>query len=233
MKTILVVESGTKAREDLGDMLSLANYQVLTAGNGKEAIEIAQKCLPDLILSAIALPVVDGFGMLYMLRHNPKTEAVPVIFMASKANKNDFRNAMESGADDFIIVPCNNNELLRAVESRFRRIYVIRKNIVAELQQINGPDANVNCEIADIPPMNPDIHNYQKKNIFYQEIPAKHYLYFICNDRVTTYKAYEDGKQMIIGMYNNNVFLGYTALLMDATYKKLAAAMDEKSTSIA
>ena len=120
MKTILVVEDTDDIREAIAEMLELAKYNVLISKNGKEGIEMAKAHVPDLIVSDIMMPQVDGLGMLHMLRRDPKTEHIPVIFLTSKSERNDLRNAMDSGADDFITKPFNNDELLKAIENRLR-----------------------------------------------------------------------------------------------------------------
>ena len=122
MKTILVVESDSDVREQVAGMLKLADYYVLTANDGKEGIEIIKKEVPDMIVSAVTMPVIDGYGLLYLLRHDPKTEATPFIFLSSTTDRHEFRIALESGADDFITKPFNNDELLKAVENRFARM---------------------------------------------------------------------------------------------------------------
>ena len=137
MKTILLVEDNDAIREDVADILALANYKVITAKNGKEGIEKSMENIPDLIVSDIMMPVLDGFGMLHMLRRDPKTEAIPVIFLTAKTERNDIRNAMESGADDFITKPFNNDELLKAIENRFRKMAIMTNKISHDIQGIN------------------------------------------------------------------------------------------------
>ena len=95
MKTVLVVEDNEVIREDVSEILTLANYKVISAINGKEGIEKTYEFMPDLVVSDIAMPIVDGFGMLHVLRKDPKTEDLPFIFLTSKSDRNDFRNAMD------------------------------------------------------------------------------------------------------------------------------------------
>src|ERR1035437_10707565 len=125
MKTVLVVEDNEVIREDVSEILTLANYKVISAINGKEGIEKTYEFMPDLVVSDIAMPIVDGFGMLHVLRKDPKTEDLPFIFLTSKSDRNDFRNAMDSGADDFITKPFNGDELLKAVENRFKKMAIL------------------------------------------------------------------------------------------------------------
>ena len=228
MKKILVIEDNDDIRDDVAEMLQLANYNVLTARNGKEGIEMAKKHVPDIIVSDIMMPVVDGFGMLHMLRRDAITEAIPVIFLTSKTDRGDLRNAMESGADDFITKPFNNDELLKAIENRFKRQEVIKKSIASDLQGFNDllSSAN-NDETLETLSLNREVLVCQKKQVIYKEGSTPRFLYYIQKGKVRTYKIHEDGKQLATGLHNSGDFLGYVALLEDAPYKEMAQAMED------
>src|SRR5688572_2081509 len=118
MKTILVIEDNEDIRENVAEILTLADYNVLTAPNGKEGIDSARKNIPDLIICDIMMPGVDGYGVLHVLNKEPQTQNIPFIFLTSKSERSDFRAAMEMGADDYITKPFAGNELLNAIESR-------------------------------------------------------------------------------------------------------------------
>ena len=227
MKTILVVEDNDIIREDVAEMLELANYKVITAINGKEGFELAKQNLPDLIISDIMMPVVDGFGMLHLLRRDPNTEAIPVIFLTSKTERNDFRNAMESGADDFITKPFNNDELLKALENRFKRLDAIKKNVSAELASFNElVESTSNKSLETLIP-DRDVRSVQKKQVIYKEGQTPHFLYYIEKGKVRTYKVHEDGKQLSVGLFNEGDFFGHIALLEEAPYKEVAQALED------
>jgi len=227
MKTILVVEDNPAILEDVSEMLELARYKVITAVNGKEGFELAVKQLPDLIISDIMMPVVDGFGLLHLLRHESLTEAIPVIFLTSKTERNDFRNAMESGADDFITKPFNNDELLKAIENRFKRLEVIKKNTTAEPGRIDELISSANNESLEKLVADRDSRTYQKKQLIYKEGQTPHFLYFIEKGKVRTFKIHEDGKQLAVGLFNEGDFFGHLALLEETPYKEMAQALEE------
>ena len=231
MKTILIAGGDMNILRDIRDILSIANYNIFTANNGKEAMEAAKQIVPDLIVTTLRMPVIDGLGMLYMLRNDPKTETIPVILLiSSNASRNDFRDAMESGADDFMLMPFSDEALLKTIGNRFRSIQAIRKSITIDLEnKINEQAPQVIPAMTDTQLMNHDIHCYQKNNLFFQELKDKHYLYFLCNDKIKACKAYEDGKQLVIGLYNADGFLGHVALLGESTCKKLAEAIEQNT----
>ncbi|HUH32952.1 MAG TPA: response regulator, partial [Daejeonella sp.] len=86
MKTsILVIEDNDDIRESTAEILELANYSVITADNGKKGVDLALKHFPDIILCDIMMPELDGYGVLYLLNKNPKTAAIPFIFLTAKA----------------------------------------------------------------------------------------------------------------------------------------------------
>ena len=125
MKNILIIEDNEDIRENVAEILTLSDYKVLTAANGKEGIEAAQKHKPDLIICDIMMPGVDGYGVLHVLHKTPETQNIPFIFLTSKSERSDFRAAMELGADDYITKPFAGNELLNAIESRFRKMDIM------------------------------------------------------------------------------------------------------------
>src|ERR1022692_1163447 len=137
MKTILIIEDNEDIRENVAEILMLSNYKVLMAVNGKEGIESAQKNKPDLIICDIMMPGVDGYGVLHVLHKDPDTQNIPFIFLTSKSERSDFRSAMEMGADDYITKPFAGNELLNAVESRFRKVDIMKKNLTPDMHGLN------------------------------------------------------------------------------------------------
>ncbi len=234
MKTVLIVEDNEVIREDVAEILTLANYKVISAVNGKEGIEKTYEFMPDLVVSDIAMPIVDGFGMLHVLRKDPKTEDVPFIFLTSKSDRNDFRNAMDSGADDYITKPFNGDELLKAVENRFRRMAVMKKNLSADLKGLNElMEANEsNNGTLETLPRDHDTNTYQKKQVIYKEGHTPHYLYYVQKGKVRTYKTHDDGKQLVMDLFNEGDFFGYISLLEESAYKETSEAIEETELTL-
>ncbi|HET7180271.1 MAG TPA: response regulator, partial [Chryseosolibacter sp.] len=105
MNTILVIEDNEEMAENIVGILELANYNVLSAPNGKMGVVLAQQHLPDLVLCDVMMPELDGYGVLHILNKNPETAGIPFIFLTAKADKSDFREGMNLGADDYITKP--------------------------------------------------------------------------------------------------------------------------------
>lgn len=118
---ILVVEDNEDVRENICEILELAGYTVAEACNGADGVRKAMDSKPDLVLCDVMMPKLDGYAMLKMLRDNPKTANIPFIFLTAKTEQSDFRKGMGLGADDYIMKPFDDTNLLESVATRLRR----------------------------------------------------------------------------------------------------------------
>ncbi len=232
MKKILLIEDNLAIRENTAEFLVLANYHVVTAKNGKEGVEVALKELPDLIICDIMMPVLDGFGVLHMLQKNPSTKNKPFIFLTAKTEHTDFRKGMDLGADDYITKPFSGTELLSAVECRLKKIDILTEGIsegiqgVQELMEISSKDF-----IKDLS-TDRNTNIYKKKQLIYSEHNRPTSLFYVLKGKVKTYKTTENGKTLVLGLYNEGEFLGHTALLEDCNYHETAVAMEDTVLAI-
>src|SRR5690554_4269581 len=120
MSKIVLIEDNHEMRENIEEMLELADYQVLSAANGKIGVELVKKELPDLIICDIMMPELDGYGVLYYLSKIPETRAIPFIFLSAKTERQDLRKGMNLGADDYVTKPFEEIELLEDRKSTRR-----------------------------------------------------------------------------------------------------------------
>lgn len=132
MKKILIVEDEFDVRVNLQDLLESESYEVIAAKDGKEGYNKAIEELPDLIISDIKMPYVDGFELYKKLQANANTNQIPFIFLTAKVEMSDFREGMSLGADDYLIKPFKINDVLKAIEVRLKK----RENFVEELEQL-------------------------------------------------------------------------------------------------
>jgi CRP-like cAMP-binding protein len=233
MKTILIIEDNEYIRENVEEILTLSDYAVITARNGKEGIETAQKKQPDLIICDIMMPGIDVYGVLHVLHKDPLTQSIPFIFLTSKSERSDFRAAMELGADDYITKPFSGNELLNAIESRFKKVELIKKNLPADINGVNELiDALDNKKTLKELTEQSNTNTYKKKQLIYKEGNNPHYLYYVVSGKVKTYKTHDDGKDLVMDLYNTGDFLGYLALLEGGAYKENAETMDETELAL-
>jgi len=118
---ILVVDDEPDAVELVEFNLRGAGFDVITAGNGDEALKKARTFAPDLILLDLMLPEVDGLEVCKILRRDPATYAVPIIMLTAKAAELDRVLGLELGADDYVTKPFSPRELVLRVKNLLRR----------------------------------------------------------------------------------------------------------------
>jgi two-component system cell cycle response regulator DivK len=118
-KKILVVEDNEDFRVAIKEILKLNNYQVVTAVNGLDAIESAEKEHPDLILMDIGLPVLDGYEATRRLKSKEETKDIPIVALTSFVLKGDDEKALAAGCDGYIPKPIDMGEFPIKVERFF------------------------------------------------------------------------------------------------------------------
>jgi CheY-like chemotaxis protein len=96
-------------------------YAVSTAANGQDALTVLDRIQPDLILSDISMPFMDGIKLLDAVRERPNGGAIPFIFITARGTREDVFAAKAKGVDDYITKPVTRQELLAAVEARLQR----------------------------------------------------------------------------------------------------------------
>lgn len=119
MTKILVIEDELAVREIIVEMLCAEKFDVIHAADGQAGVQLAQAHSPDLIICDIMMPNLDGYGVLTALRQQTSTAIIPFIFLTAKISKEDSRQGMELGADDYLTKPFTRDELLQAVRVRF------------------------------------------------------------------------------------------------------------------
>jgi DNA-binding response OmpR family regulator len=227
-KKILLIEDNKEMRENTAEILELSHFKVITASNGKEGVEKAQAEHPDLIICDIMMPVLDGYGVLHMLARNETTSGIPFIFLTAKAERTDLRKGMEMGADDYLTKPFDDIELLNAVEGRFRKIELLRKEFTKDLQGLN----EFMIDAAGTDPLKKlseeqDIRTYRKKETIYSDNNYPKGIYFVIKGKVKTFKTNESGKEFITGLYKEGDFFGHLALLEESKYTDEAMALED------
>lgn len=228
MKKILLIEDNDDIRENTAEILELASYKVFTAADGKQGVEMALNEKPDLIICDIMMPVLDGYGVLYMLHKNPDMQHIPFIFLSAKTERTDIRKGMALGADDYITKPFEGTELLEAVESRLKKSELVRQEIAEGINGLNQlMNATKGKDMLQSLHEDRNINKYKRKQIIYAEGNRPSRLFYIQKGKVKTYKSNENAKELIVGLYNEGDFLGYIALLEGTSYKETAEALED------
>ncbi len=136
MAKILVIEDEVGLLEEVVEWLQFEDYEVYGATGGAEGIRLAQKHLPDLIVSDVMMPGVDGFRVLAELRTQPATALTPFIFLSALAERHDIRRGMNLGADDYVTKPFTREELLGAIRTRLTKDAAGKRRAASALEEL-------------------------------------------------------------------------------------------------
>ena len=228
MKKILLIEDNKDMRENTAEILELANYNVFTAKNGKEGVELAQKEKPDLIICDIMMPVLDGYGVLHLLSKNTEIAGTPFIYLTAKAERSELRKGMDMGADDYLTKPFDDIELLSAIESRLKKSENVKKEFAKNMNGLNDFLNNARGfeDLKKLSEKN-EVRVLKKKNDIYTERTYPKGIFFINKGKVKTSRTNDQGKEFITGLYKEGDFFGYLALLEDSKYMDTATALED------
>jgi len=233
MKKILLIEDNDDIRENTAEILELSNYKVIVAENGKVGVEKAIEHTPDLIVCDIMMPGLDGYGVLHAVHKNEAIKNTPFIFLTAKTERSDFRKGMELGADDYITKPFEGIELLNAVESRLKKIELLKSELSPELEGLRNPvETVVGSNTLKYLIENRNVNTYRKKQIIYSQGNHPNRLYYVIKGKVKTFRIHDDGKELVTELYSPGDFLGYIALLEETVYKDTAEALEETELAV-
>ncbi len=121
MAKILIIEDEPCLRQNLIEALEMEQFETLSAREGRQGLELAQRERPDLILCDVTMPGLDGYGVLQTLRKDPATARIPFVFLTAHSEHTDVRAGMKLGADDYLIKPVSIQDLLDAIQARLER----------------------------------------------------------------------------------------------------------------
>jgi CheY-like chemotaxis protein len=116
---VLVADDNADMRQYLARLLA-GRYHVEAVPNGEAALAAARQKPPDLVLSDVMMPGLDGFGLLRELRADPGSRDVPVIMLSARAGEESRIDGMDAGADDYLVKPFSARELLACVSARLQ-----------------------------------------------------------------------------------------------------------------
>lgn len=126
LPTVLIVEDNTDLQQFISDTIK-KEFNVALAGNGKEGIEKALLLIPDLIVTDVMMPVMDGVVMTNELKKNEKTSHVPVIMLTAKATAESKIEGLKTGADDYLVKPFDGDELIARIQNLIEQRQKLRE----------------------------------------------------------------------------------------------------------
>jgi two-component system OmpR family response regulator len=116
---LLIVDDEPNIRELLSASLRYAGFEVLTAGDGREAVQVAERCRPDLVVLDVMLPDMDGFDVIRRLRSGARP--LPVVFLTARDATGDKVTGLTLGGDDYVTKPFSLEEVLARIRAVLRR----------------------------------------------------------------------------------------------------------------
>jgi signal transduction histidine kinase len=137
---ILIVDDIPQNLQLLGNVLRHKGFEVAVATSGKQALKVITNARPSLILLDIKMPEMDGYEVCEIVKNDPETQTIPIIFLTGKIESEDIVKGFSLGAADYVTKPFNTSELLARVETHMeiqRKNHKIKKQNV-ELQELNA-----------------------------------------------------------------------------------------------
>ncbi|MFD2288044.1 response regulator [Pedobacter petrophilus] len=232
-KKVLIIEDHLAIRANIVEILEMALFTVIQAENGKIGVEMALAHLPDIILCDIMMPELDGYGVLYMLNKHDQTSGIPFIFLTAKAEHTDLRKGMELGADDYLVKPFDDMELLNAIDIRLRK-----KAAADDLHQKSASEFKVMvAHIDGLAEFKKIIEGktsraFKKNQVIYYEGDHGKGLYLILSGKVKSIKLSPDGRELMTGLHAAGEYIGINAVLGKTAYTDTATAMEDSEICI-
>ena len=160
--SILIVEDNNELRHFLWNILS-ETYTVLEAANGEEGLKLASEAIPDMIISDVMMPVMDGLEMIKRIKENKDICYVPIILLSAKASLDDRITALEQGIDDYITKPFSSSYLKARIASLFTKRKQLQEIFMKQLSANNETDNSKNWT-----PSEPEVMPHDK--LFMKEV---------------------------------------------------------------
>ena len=131
MTTLLVVEDDDAIRANIARLLKLEGFEVLAAADGAAGLACAREARPDIVISDIGMPEMDGFALLEAIRADAALASTPVMLLTALDDRASMRRGMTIGADDYLAKPFTRTELLEALQGLLRRRGRLQQRIAA------------------------------------------------------------------------------------------------------
>jgi CRP-like cAMP-binding protein len=227
---ILLIVNDPEIRASSCEILELASYQVLQASDGKNGVEQAIAEHPDIIVTELEMPGLDGFGVLHLLQNKPWFANALFIVLCGVLDKKELRKAMEMGADDVIVKPFEGAELLSCIETRIRK-QLLRQQLHPSADSLK-PSLQTESELLSYLIQDRNIDRYNKKQIVIKEGDRPTKVYYVLCGKARSFKTHPDGKDLVIDLYGPGDYIGFPDLLNGANYSETVETLDYTELAI-
>jgi DNA-binding NarL/FixJ family response regulator len=120
-KRLLLIDDDPNLILLVKDYLEFRGYEVVTAENGREALEVLENDIPDMIICDVMMPEMDGYSLVKHVREDARTSWIPVLFLSAKGQSQDRVKGLNTGADVYMVKPFEPEELVAQVESSLKQ----------------------------------------------------------------------------------------------------------------
>jgi CheY-like chemotaxis protein len=117
MAKILIAEDERDIRDLVAFTLRFAGHEVFAASNGEEAVEMAPKVSPDIILMDVRMPRMTGYEACRVLKQNPDLKDIPVVFLSAKGQETEIQQGLDAGAEEYLLKPFAPDQLTSHVKA--------------------------------------------------------------------------------------------------------------------
>jgi len=169
-KQLLLVDDDPNLVLLVKDYLEFKGFEVMTAENGREALEILETEIPDMIICDVMMPEVDGYTLVSQIRQDPHISWVPVMFLSAKGQSHDRVIGLNKGADVYMVKPFEPEELAAQVEATLKQSARIKEVSNTSLETTDRIVVPPNVELT---PKESEVVNLVAKGMANRDI-AKH-----------------------------------------------------------
>src|SRR5574339_1118256 len=117
MAKILIAEDERDIRDLVAFTLRFAGHEVFAAANGEDAVELAPKVNPDLILMDVRMPRMTGYEACKVMKQNPELRDIPVVFLSAKGQEAEIQQGLDAGAEEYLLKPFAPDQLTSHVKT--------------------------------------------------------------------------------------------------------------------
>ncbi len=140
---VLFVDDDSAISESVVDLLELSGYTALHAENGAVAMQILNTHRPDIIVSDVMMPVMDGFTFHEAVRAKPELALIPFILLTARGEKQDIQHGYRQGVDRYIIKPFDPDDLIAAIETRLQRTQEMQRTVLDDVERMKRQLLNI------------------------------------------------------------------------------------------
>lgn len=231
MKQVLIIEDDKILRENTAELLVLSGYKVITAANGQKGIDLAIEQEPDVIICDIMMPKMDGYEVLESLMAYENTRFIPFIFLSAKTKHDEIRKGMDLGADDYLTKPFFEEDLLKSIEGRLRKVELFKQQPSSKKSSSTISPQYSEEQFKDLNQLKVffteegQTKHYKKGELLFQKGDRSNHIYLLLEGLVKTHIIDRQGKELITGLYKPNDLLGFTSFNTSVPFAESATTL--------